>query len=126
MRLVLAVVLIAVSAARAQDFSIVPFIAVGAADQAAIPKGFDADLVSRISRVDAGTAVPPPFLLAHDRAILPRLTLDDGPSFMKLANSLPTIACHPKGSRGKRSQRGLGLTAVDPSLKIGAVCYQRF
>ena len=126
MRIVLALALLAVSAARAQDFSIVPIVAAVATDYAAVSKGFDPSLVSRISRLETGTDLLPSLPLANDRPILARLTLDDGPAFMKLANSLPTAACHPKGSRGKRSQRTLGLTAADTSPKIGAACYRRF
>ncbi|SRR5712692_8345261 len=126
MRIVLALALLAVSAARAQDFSIVPVIAAGATDYAAVSKGFDPDVVSRISRPGPAPDLLPPPGIANDRSILPRLTLDDGSGFMKLANSLPTTACHPKGSRGRRSHRNLGLTAADPSPKIGAACYHRF
>jgi hypothetical protein len=117
MRIVLALALLVVSAARAQDFSIVSVVAAGAIDYAAISKGFDPKLVSRISRLETRTDPLQPRELANDRSILPRLTLEDGPAFMKLANSVPTAACHPKGSRGKRSQRNLGLAAADTSAK---------
>ena len=86
----------------------------------------DAAFVARISRLERGAAPPAPVLLAHDRPILAGFALGEGPEFMKLANSLPTAACHPKASRGKRVQRNLGLAASDTSAKIGAACYQRF
>jgi hypothetical protein len=125
MRLVLALALLAVSTARAQDFSLVSFAVAGAADYAALAKGYDPALVSRLSRFgDRAAAEPLPPLA--DRPILGALALDDGPAFMKLANSLPSAACHPKASRGKRAPRNLGLAAADSSARIGAACYQRF
>jgi hypothetical protein len=126
MRFALALALLAVSAAHAQGFSIAPVIAGGTTDYAAISKGFDTSLVSRISRLEAGSDLLASLPLLADRPILARLNLDAGPDFMKLANSLPTSACHPKASRGKRSQRNLGLAAADSSPKIGASCYHRF
>ena len=117
--------LLAVSAANARDFSMVPFVA-SPPDYTTAAKGFDAALVARLSRLERGAAPPAPVLLAHDRPILAGFALGEGPEFMKLANSLPTAACHPKASRGKRVQRNLGLAASDTSAKIGAACYQRF
>ena len=125
MRLVLAMALLAVSAANARDFSIVPFVA-SPADYFTAAKGFDSVFVARISRQERGADPPVRAVLAHDRPILAGFALGEGPEFMKLANSLPTAACHPKASRGKRVQRNLGLAASDTSTKIGAACYQRF
>ena len=125
MRVVLAMALLAVSAAHARDFPVVPSAA-NPPDYSMAAKGFDAAFVARISRLERGAAPPAPVLLAHDRPILAGFALGEGPEFMKLANSLPTAACHPKASRGKRVQRNLGLAASDTSGKIGAACYQRF
>jgi hypothetical protein len=125
MRWLLALALFAASAAGARDFSVIALTAAGSVDYAAIAKGYDAALVSRLSRlghrVPAAASAP-----LSERPILARLTVDDDPEFMKLANSLPTTACHPKASRGKRSPRSLGISATDTSPKIGAACYHRF
>ncbi len=111
MRWIPALALIAASAASAQDFY-------------DIAKGYDRALVSRITREHRHP--PPAAAPLADRPILSRFAFDDDPELMRLANSLPTAACHPKASRAKHSPRNLGITAADTSAKIGAACYQRF
>ena len=117
--------LLAACAALGQDFSTIPFAVAGSVDYAAISKGYDPKLVSKLVHAERRLPGAPPATLG-ERPILAPLALDDGPDFMKLANSIPTAACHPKASRGRHSPRTLGMSATDTSAKIGAACYQRF